>query len=151
MTRKAREALIENGAKVLNDHPTWNTGFDGIAYCEGCNADLDDPPQIAFRAHQSRMMVDALLADRETLLSVMGYEQVGPDLEPDEPYFTIMGRDRVGSKIVRKWADEREAELRASDATCTPAEVFAELDQIAEARKIADEMFVYRDQREVNR
>lgn len=66
------------------------------------------------------------------------------NLLDDEPYFVLMGRDRYGASTVRMWADQRENELRASDATCTAAEVFREIDQIAEARRVADEMDQFR-------
>lgn len=63
---------------------------------------------------------------------------------PDEPIFVLLARDRCAPEIVRVWATMRENRLRASDVTCTPGEVMAELDQIAEARQCADDMETYR-------
>jgi alkylhydroperoxidase family enzyme len=64
--------------------------------------------------------------------------------EPDEPMFTLIARDRCAPATVRVWATLRENRLRASDVECTPGEVMAELDQIAEARACADAMEVWR-------
>ena len=67
--------------------------------------------------------------------------------DPDEPMFVLLARDRCAPEVVRTWATMRENKLRASDVTCTPGEVMAELDQIAEARRCADLMEVWRDSR----
>jgi hypothetical protein len=65
--------------------------------------------------------------------------------EPDEPLFTLLARDRVAPELVRAWATARENILRASDVACTPGEVMAELEQIAEARQCADSMESWRE------
>jgi hypothetical protein len=63
---------------------------------------------------------------------------------PDEPMFVLLARDRQAPATVREWANRRENALRTSDATCTAAEVYAEIDQIAEARQCADAMQAWR-------
>lgn len=71
--------------------------------------------------------------------------------EPDEPMFVLLARDSAAPDTVRSWAHVREARLRNSDATCTAAEVMAELDQINEARQCADAMEQWREQRDQRR
>lgn len=63
---------------------------------------------------------------------------------PDEPMFVLLARDSCAAELVRMWATMRENKLRASDVACTPGEVLTELDQIADARRVADAMENYR-------
>jgi len=66
--------------------------------------------------------------------------------EDDEPMFILLARDVTAPAVVRAWADTREARLRERwDDSATVGEVFAELDQIREARTIASEMEGWRD------
>lgn len=62
----------------------------------------------------------------------------------DEPMFVLIARDRVAPYIVRGWAQERERLLRGSDVSMTAEEFFGEIDQITEARAVADQMEVWR-------
>lgn len=65
--------------------------------------------------------------------------------EPDEPFFVLLARDQVAPDAVETWADLREHALREFYGAMTGPEFFAELDQIAEARKCALEMRAWRD------
>jgi hypothetical protein len=47
--------------------------------------------------------------------------------DDDEPYFALLGRDKMGAALVRLWAEMRERE--GDDA-----------EQIADARRVADEL-----------
>lgn len=60
--------------------------------------------------------------------------------EPDEPTFTLIGRDPLAAELVRDWADEFE-ELIGDDATDEDRE------KIAEARTCADAMREYSTRR----
>jgi hypothetical protein len=56
------------------------------------------------------------------------------NLEPDEPYFVLMGRDRQSSRLVRDWADRRAAEINKG---LRPKE---EMTQVYEAYQVANWM-----------
>lgn len=65
--------------------------------------------------------------------------------EPDEPMFVLLARDKAAPMAVRAWADERERKLRLMGRTdALVDEVLAEVDQIAEARRCADDMDAWR-------
>lgn len=67
--------------------------------------------------------------------------------EPDEPIFTLLARDRVAPTVVRAWADAREISLLTDGGReTTVGEVLAEQEQIAEARRCADEMEAWRQE-----
>lgn len=63
---------------------------------------------------------------------------------PDEPIFTLLGRDASAPETIRYWAAHREENLRLFTGSMNGAEFFHELDQIAEARQCADAMDAYR-------
>lgn len=63
----------------------------------------------------------------------MGHTKANPSIFscldvalPDEPYFELLARDPSFGKLVRAWADEREAAIRAGDR---PIEDTAKVDQ----------------------
>lgn len=68
--------------------------------------------------------------------------------EPDEPYFTLLARDSTAPEIVEAWATAREAKLHEAIDRVTGREMLDEMEQIAEARRCADQM---RDWRRENR
>ena len=51
---------------------------------------------------------------------------------PDEPVFELLARDPSFAKLLRLWADEREAAIRCGDRP--PADI----EQVREARVCAD-------------
>jgi hypothetical protein len=53
---------------------------------------------------------------------------------PDEPMFTLLGRDPDAPDVVRKWADNREQLVKLY---LRPA---SDMEQVQEARECADEM-----------
>lgn len=57
--------------------------------------------------------------------------------EPDEPMFILLGRDPHAASAVRKWADDREAFIKAGHK---PAE---DMHMVWEARECADAMEAY--------
>lgn len=65
--------------------------------------------------------------------------------EPDEPLFTLLARDAVAPNIVDAWADAREKRLHTLIDQVSGSEVVDELDQIAEARRCAEQMREWRD------
>jgi len=62
--------------------------------------------------------------------------------EPDEPVFVLLGRDPSAAGLVRDWARQREAMVRAGHK---PAE---DLPMVREARACADAMAAFRSARE---
>lgn len=77
-------------------------------------------------------------------------------LEPNEPYFVIMGRDPMGQQLVTMWAVGAELRLsslreEAKANGASDADVSAEVnpafkseeDKIAEARRISEELATY--------
>lgn len=57
--------------------------------------------------------------------------------EPDEPMFILLGRDPHGHSAVRKWADDREAMIRAG------LKPIDDMRMVWEARECADAMEAY--------
>lgn len=64
---------------------------------------------------------------------------------PEEPLFTLLARDRHAPDTVEKWADSRELEIRRGYGG-NKEKLVAELQQLAEARKIAGDMRNWRRQ-----
>lgn len=65
--------------------------------------------------------------------------------EDDEPLFVLLARDRCAPTVVRAWADAREVQLVTDGGRETTVdEVLNEQEQIAEARRLADEMEAWR-------
>jgi hypothetical protein len=60
------------------------------------------------------------------------------NLDPDEPYFLLMGRDLLASHLVRMWAKSRQAMI---DAGTKPSTDQA---QVNEALRCADEIDMWR-------
>lgn len=58
--------------------------------------------------------------------------------DPDEPMFIILGRDVHGASAVRKWANDREAFIKAG---LKPTD---DMRMVWEARECADAMEAYR-------
>lgn len=58
---------------------------------------------------------------------------------PDEPLFTLLGRDRLAPGLVRAWADEREDAVARGEAPESDRE------KIAEARACAARMEAWRE------
>lgn len=69
--------------------------------------------------------------------------------EPDEPMFTLLARDVTAPATVEAWASYRETRLRATlegdSDSVSGREVIHELDQIAEARRCAEQMRAWRE------
>jgi hypothetical protein len=66
--------------------------------------------------------------------------------EDDEPMFVLLARDATAPDVVRAWADARYARLAMFDGEARVAEVLADLAQIDEARRCADQMETWRDE-----
>ena len=60
------------------------------------------------------------------------------NLEPDEPYFLLMARDRHAPNIVRRWAKRRE---RAIQEGTYPE---SDREKVKEARAVASQMETWR-------
>lgn len=58
---------------------------------------------------------------------------------PDEPMFTLLGRDRLAPGLVRAWADEREDAVARGEAPESDRE------KIGEARTCASRMEAWRE------
>lgn len=58
---------------------------------------------------------------------------------PGEPSFPLLARDRHAPSAVENWADDRELEIRRGYSG-NKKKLVEELRQLAEARKIAEEM-----------
>jgi hypothetical protein len=57
---------------------------------------------------------------------------------PDEPVFTLMGRDPQAPRLIREWADQREERIAAGHSPIT------DYAAVARARALADEMEEWR-------
>lgn len=66
-------------------------------------------------------------------------------LEPNEPYFVIMGRDPMGHQLVTMWATGAELRLssKVEARTIDVQDYEVETAKIAEARRISEEMATY--------